>query len=153
MAAFYDITTTKIPNWISGILIVTFLVIAPFIGFGFADIGLQLAIGLSALLIGFLLFSMGVFGGGDAKLIAAALLWMNASSIIPFLFFMALTGGLLGVLFLFLKYMPLPKTFAAHPWGIKLKSTHPHIPYGLAIAMGGILAYPQTVIFTTLISL
>ena len=52
VAGLKDLTTMKIPNWISGLLILGFFPAALVIGLAPAAIGLHVGIGVAALLIG-----------------------------------------------------------------------------------------------------
>ena len=69
-AAFNDLRTMKIPNWISVALLVVFVVV----GLSFLPIetlAWRLAAGFGMLVFTFMLNQMGQMGGGDAKLLAA----------------------------------------------------------------------------------
>ena len=52
------------------------------------------------LVLGFALFAAGLFGGGDAKLMAAAALWLGWSTGTSVLVFTALAGGVLAIVYL-----------------------------------------------------
>ena len=54
----------------------------------------------------------GVMGGGDGKLIAAAVLWTGPETIMPFLLLVALMGGVLALIILLYRRLPLASTFA-----------------------------------------
>ncbi|NBC89099.1 MAG: hypothetical protein GVX90_06375 [Alphaproteobacteria bacterium] len=53
----------------------------------------HLLVGAGALVVAFLLFTRGAFGGGDAKFLAALALWMGPAHITGFAVFAALFGG------------------------------------------------------------
>ena len=93
-------------------------------------VGIQLAAGAGvfALLAG--AFYAGMMGGGDVKLAAALALWFQPASIIKFLVLMSLAGGVLtlGIL-------------ALHR--LKRREGRPEIPYGVAIAFGGLAILAQ----------
>lgn len=76
-------------------------------------------------------FYAGMMGGGDVKLAAALALWFSPVSIIKFLVLMSLAGGVLTLV-----------VVALHR--AKQREGRPEIPYGVAIAFGGlaILAQP-----------
>ncbi len=76
-------------------------------------------------------FHFGLFGGGDAKLLAAGALWTGAGSVGAFLFATALAGGVLALGFL---------VWTARARGRGGEAQNPALPYGVAIAAGGILA-------------
>jgi|SRR4051812_20551435 len=76
-------------------------------------------------------FYAGMMGGGDVKLASALALWFPPASTIKFLVFMSLAGGMLTLIILV--------------WHrAKRREGKPEIPYGVAIAFGGlaILAQP-----------
>lgn len=76
-------------------------------------------------------FYAGMMGGGDVKLAAALALWFPPGLTIKFLVLMSIAGGVL--------------TLALLAWHrAKHKEGRPEIPYGVAIAFGGlaILAQP-----------
>ncbi len=71
-------------------------------------------------------FRAGLVGGGDVKLLAAAALWTGAGAVLPFLMATALAGGALAVAFLGWALVSRDRAKVA-------------LPYGIAIAAGGIL--------------
>lgn len=143
-AAAMDLLTMTIPNRISIILAVGFLVLAPFAGLSWQTFFTHLAVGTAVLLVGVLMFSQGWVGGGDAKLLAAASLWIGAEHLMLYLAQVAVLGGILSfVVLAYRYYLPLEK-FNAPDWAKKLHEKGGGIPYGLAIAGGGLLAYPHT---------
>ena len=143
-AAAMDLLTMTIPNRISIILAVGFLVLAPVAGLSWHQFFTHLSVGVAVLLLGIVMFSQGWVGGGDAKLLAAAALWIGADHLMLYLAQVALLGGLLSFVVLAYRYwLPLEK-FQAPEWARKLHEKGGGIPYGLAIAGGGLLIYPQT---------
>jgi prepilin peptidase CpaA len=91
----------------------------------------DLAAALAVFAAGVAAFHFGVFGGGDAKLLAAGTLWIGAASVWAFLFATALAGGALALGFLI--WAPLARKAGREVQRIAL-------PYGVAISAGGILA-------------
>jgi prepilin peptidase CpaA len=65
-----------------------------------------------------------MLGGGDVKLLAASALWTGSAALLPFLTATALAGGLLAAVFLVF----------ARRGGRRVA-----LPYGVAIAAGGLL--------------
>ena len=76
-AALRDVTSYTIPNWISLALAAGFPLAALALGLPLSVIGVNLAVGAAALVAGMVMFSLGWIGGGDAKLFAAAGLWLG----------------------------------------------------------------------------
>lgn len=79
------------------------------------------------------LYTRGVWGGGDVKLVAAVALMTGFAGLSRFLMVMTLVGGGLAIVALVAKRWP-----ACLPggWGQRMASAG-HVPYGIAIAAGG----------------
>jgi prepilin peptidase CpaA len=75
-------------------------------------------------------FYAGMMGGGDVKLAAALALWFSPAGTLKFLVFMSLAGGALTVVLL-----------AWHR--AQRREGRPEIPYGVAIAFGGLAILTQ----------
>ena len=70
-------------------------------------------------------FYAGMMGGGDVKLAAALALWFSPSGTLKFLVLMSLAGGVL--------------TLGILAWHrAQRREGRPQIPYGVAIAVGGL---------------
>lgn len=145
--AVYDLTTFTIPNWISLALLALFPVLALAAGLSLSEAGLHFAVGAAALALGIALFAGGIVGGGDAKLFAALALYMGVQSIGPYVFAVTLAGGVLAVALLVLRSMPLSVLLSRLPWMHKLSAPGVGVPYGVAIAAGGLIALPATQLF------
>jgi prepilin peptidase CpaA len=146
IAAISDLLTMTIPNRVSLALAVSFLVLAPISGLSTVEIAMHLAGAGAVFFACFTLFALNIMGGGDAKLLAAAALWFGFdSSLIEFLVYVAFIGGAVTVLVIMLRSqattimalgLPLP-----HSLTVAKK-----IPYGIAIAIGGMLAFPSSAV-------
>lgn len=149
-AAAFDLFTMTIPNKISLFLVAAFAVVAPIVGMPVALMVEHVATGLAVLVVGFILFSRGWFGGGDAKLLAAATLWLGFDGLLNFMTFVGIFGGVLSVTILMFR-INVPARWISRPdWLVKLHVKDTGVPYGLAIAGAALLCYPKTVWFTTL---
>src|SRR6185295_16167034 len=104
-AAAYDAATLTIPNWISLVLIALFPLVAFSADLGWAEVGMHVAVGFAALVIGIALFAARVIGGGDAKLFAAIALYMGGGWIGAYVFTVALAGGALALALLALRWI------------------------------------------------
>ena len=93
-------------------------------------VGIQLAAGAGVFVLLAGAFYAGMMGGGDVKLAAALALWFSPASTIKFLVLMSLAGGVLTVAIL-----------AFHR--LKRREGRPEIPYGVAIAFGGLAILTQ----------
>lgn len=144
MAAWTDFLEMKIPNRISLVLGLSFFAIAPFAGLTLAEFGMHVAAGVTVLAVCFTLFAFNIMGGGDAKLLSAAALWFGFnSSLLAFLIYVSYLGGMLTILIL------LVRGRANHVMALGLPVPNSilmakKIPYGIAIGVGGILAFPES---------
>ena len=144
IAAISDLLTMTIPNRISLALLVSFLALAPLLGLSITEIGMHFA-GASLVFVAcFAFFALNVMGGGDAKLLAAAALWFGFdSSLMEFLVYVAFIGGMVTVLIVVIRShastimaigIPIPNSLTVAK----------KIPYGVAIAIGGVMAFPSS---------
>jgi prepilin peptidase CpaA len=144
IAALKDVTSFTIPNWISLALIVAFVPTALLSGASLAAIGLCLAVGVGALLVGMGMFAANWIGGGDAKLFAAAALWLGWPAAFSFMLATGLAGGALTLGLLSLRSGWFAPIVAGGPaWVRKLGAEGGDIPYGVAIAVGALATFPQ----------
>jgi prepilin peptidase CpaA len=128
-AAVSDLRSFRIPNALPAILMVLFGAVHGLAGFP-VPLWANLLHFLAALIVGMVLFSRGWFGGGDAKLYAAAALWFNWSGAVAFLLMTTIAGLILAIGFISARMMGLRKNVAKEDR---------RIPYGVAIAAGAIL--------------
>lgn len=147
LAAVSDLFTMTIPNRVSAVALITFILLAPFLGLAWSAIGMSLLAGLIVFSVCFALFALNVMGGGDAKLLTATAVWFGFDpSLLVFLVSVAYVGG--GVTLLFLLLRSQASTVLA--MGIPLPASvvsEKKIPYGIAIAIGGFLSFPEAPIF------
>ena len=143
-AAASDLFTMTISNRVSLALAVGFLALALLGGMEFHDILSHLGAGLTVLVVAFGCFAMGWVGGGDAKVAAAAALWFGFGHLLNYLLYASLFGGALTLLLLQFRQWPLPYQLAGQPWLLKLHAKESGIPYGIALAIGALMIYPET---------
>lgn len=143
-AALSDLTTMRIPNWLSGSLILGFFPAALAVGLPIETVGLHVLIALAALVVGMGLFALRVVGGGDAKLIAGACLWFGPVGSLEFVLFTGVFGGLLALGLITARGTLVPATFGAPAWVDALLAPKGDIPYGVAIAAGALVAFPYS---------
>ncbi|MBP1857913.1 A24 family peptidase [Rhizobium herbae] len=143
-AAFSDLFTMTIPNRVSAILLGAFVLVAPLAGLGIAAIGVHLAAGVIVFFSCFALFALNIMGGGDAKLLTASAVWFGFSTpLFEFLIYVSIFGGLLTLLILALR--SYENTILASGFRVPhLLFTAKKVPYGIAIALGGFVAYPSS---------
>lgn len=92
----------------------------------------------------YLLFYFKLIGGGDSKLLSVYALWVGLSGIMPLLFFMALTGGVLGLATLGLRKWQPVKQPAKDSWVEKAQTGKQDVPYGIAIFVGALVSFWST---------
>jgi prepilin peptidase CpaA len=87
------------------------------------------------------LFALNVMGAADSKLASAFSLWVGLHGLAPFLFYMALTGGLLGVATIVLKRLkPFPKA-GPQSWIGQAQAGADKVPYGVSIVAGAFVSF------------
>ena len=124
--AIGDLRTRTIPNWLN---LAIALGAIPF--WYVTDLGLwpdvAIRIGIAAAVFALFAgaFALGMMGGGDVKLLAALALWLPAPAVAMLLVVMSLAGGAL-TLFLALRHR------------MARRQEKLEIPYGVAIAFGGL---------------
>ena len=147
-AAMTDVTTFRIPNWLTVAIAALFFPMAYLTGMPLVEFGWHLAAGAILFAIGFACFSFGLFGGGDAKLMAAAGLWFGTSQTLPFLLMTVVAGGALAVIVMgwsvFMGFWHHYGTGPDSKMDKQLKKVKLKMPYGLAFAVGALLVFPQT---------
>lgn len=145
-SAANDLFTMKIPNRISLALIGGFLAVALLTRMPLETFGVHLGCAAAVLAFTFALFAMNFLGGGDAKLMAAGALWMGSTHVVEYLIFVTLFGGILCLVIL--GYRRVPAGLLPLPdWAQRLHTAGGPIPYGIAIAAGGLMVFPTTELF------
>ena len=98
------------------------------------------------LLLLFVVYQWGKIGGGDVKLLVALAVGLPLTGLIQLLSITALAGGLLALVHLVMRHLPYPKlapagsslvrrVYAVERWR---HLRHAPLPFGVAIACGGI---------------
>ena len=143
-AAASDLFTMTISNRVSGLLAAAFLVLAVAAGIAPYDILSHLGAGALVLAAAFVCFAMGWVGGGDAKIAAAAALWFGFGHLMNYLLYASLFGGVLTIMLLQMRQWPLPYALTGQTWLMRLHAKESGIPYGIALAIGALMIYPET---------
>jgi prepilin peptidase CpaA len=143
-AGAMDLLTMTIPNRISIILVASFAIASAIMGIGWWALASHLGAGLLMLTIGITMFSLGWLGGGDAKLLAAAALWVGFDHLLPYVLLIGLAGGGLSIAILMYRRMPMPVWLMHQDWARDLHHAKGGIPYGIAIAAAGLHVFPST---------
>ncbi|MBN9981216.1 peptidase [Rhizobium laguerreae] len=146
-AAISDLLTMTIPNRVSLIMVISFAVLAPLSGVALPAIGMHALGAVIVFGICFALFALNVMGGGDAKLLSAATLWFGCEpALVSFLAYVSVIGGLVTLAILLIRSqsntilaigIPIPNSLLLAK----------KVPYGIAIAIGGFVAFPSSPLF------
>ena len=143
LVAWGDLRERRIPNELSlGVAALGVVRLAMAADLSFA--GYTIAAAGGVLAVAFFLFSLGIIGGGDAKVAAATTLLVGYPNVGAFLVAMALGGGVVTVLILaeqkarrFLARNPPPPEPASTS-DEKPAASLPTVPYGIAIGAAGL---------------
>ena len=131
VAAVIDMRTFTISNRLN----LTVALLAPVYWVSVAlspwpDVAVQLAAAATVFVLFAAAFYAGMMGGGDVKLAAALALWFPPAATMQFIVWMSIAGGVLTVVLL-----------AWHR--ARRNAGRPQIPYGVAIAFGGLAILAQ----------
>jgi prepilin peptidase CpaA len=95
-------------------------------------------------IVTYIMFITGIMGGGDSKLATALGLWLGLSGLLPFVFCMALLGGVLGLVTLCLRKRKLFSNPKPGSWMEQAQAGKNAVPYGVAISFGFWLSFFHT---------
>lgn len=126
VAAFTDLKSRRIANWLNGAIALAAPVFWWATGMAlWPDVAMQLGLAVATFLALSILFALKAMGGGDVKLLTALALWIAPAHFLQLLVMMALAGGVL--------------TLAFGGWHvIRRQKDKIAIPYGVAIAAAGL---------------
>ena len=151
-AALSDLFTMTISNLISIALVAIFVAMALITGMPLATlVETHLAAGAAMLLLTFLLFVRGWIGGGDAKLAAATAVWLGWEHLLDYGLEASILGALLTIGIVYTRRFALPDALAGRAWVVRLHSRGNGVPYGIALAIAGLVIYPETSLWRTVI--
>lgn len=150
LAASSDLLTMRISNKLVLLLVAVFCIVALAVDLPLQQFAMHVLCAMLVLVAGFTFFALGWMGGGDAKLAAATTLWLGFGLALPYLVYTALLGGALTILILALRRLPLMPIIARFRWIERLHDRKTGIPYGVAMALAGLLTYSQSAIFLRL---
>ncbi|MBL1241538.1 MAG: prepilin peptidase [OCS116 cluster bacterium] len=146
----WDFFTMIIPNGLNILLFVGFLGLAMMIDMSLEDIGWHLLAAFLALAAGFAAFAFNLFGGGDAKSIAAATAWFGWSTeSIIFILLTAILGGAFAIALITIRSsginLILPAKIVDMKWVKSILVPEARMPYGVAIGAAGLIMYSPKV--------
>ena len=146
-AAFSDILTMTISNWVSIALVVGYGALALLASMSLSAVLWDVSCALTVLTITFVFFARGWIGGGDAKLASATALWTGWGQLDDYSILFALFGGVLTLVILYLRFAPVPPFVERLSWMGRLQDKANGVPYGVALAAAGMMVYPQTAVW------
>ena len=82
-----------------------------------------------------------------------AALWLGFDHLADYGLVAALIGGALTLIILQLRKLPMPRWAIERGWIARLHESDNGIPYGIALAIAGVLVYPETSIWVSAITL
>ena len=125
-AAIGDWRERIIPNWLNGAIALGAIPFWWASGLSlWPDVALQVGVALAVLFVFFIAFQLGQMGGGDVKMLFALALWLPPAAVLQLIMIMAIAGGVLTIALLI-------------PHRMLKTAGNPEIPYGIAIAFGGL---------------
>lgn len=145
LAAWSDLRGMTIPNLHSALVLAAFPISCGAAWLAGADVfgsvlshalGFGIVFGLT---LG--LFALKVMGGADSKLASAYGVWVGLPGLAPFLFYMALAGGILAVAALLIRHFKPFKAPAKESWAGQLQNDASKVPYGVAIVFGAFVSF------------
>jgi prepilin peptidase CpaA len=158
--ALRDLSTFRIPNWVSygiaGLFLVQslfawkFLPPSPDVFFGMPSFVIKLAIGFMVFVVSLIFWARGFIGGGDTKFLVATSLWMGPQGVV---IFMVLVSALSLLMALFLK--------TSRTWGFLVHAgklpdfvkrlyarlENNQLPFGFPIGIAALLMVPEIFAF------
>jgi prepilin peptidase CpaA len=147
-AAVGDVRSFTITNKLNLVIAATFLVLAIPMGMEWPAVFDNIKVGIIASVIAIAMFYVGIFGGGDAKMIGAVAFWLGSAPMLAFIYFTALAGGVLGVTLIIGRRLARKHGLPKSPkWARRMLRKRSAIPYGVAIAIGALIAAPRATWF------
>ena len=146
-AGWRDVVSYEVPNWVSVFVVAAFCAGAALAGVAMTTVAWHLAAGAAVLIVGWILLAVGVVGGADAKLLAAAAVWTGWSALAEFLLVVGLSGGVLALGLIVWRRIALPARWAGREWLRRLHARDAGLPYCAAIGCAGLWIFPRLPLF------
>ena len=147
VAARSDFRGFRIPNMVSVVIIGAFA-----LSFGiltltgqrevfFRPLGTHLGASFLVLMVTMAMFALKQLGAGDSKFATAVALWVGLPGLVPFLFYMALSGGVVAGISLYLRKHKVVENPKEGSWIDVAQKGGGSVRYGIAIAIGAWAAF------------
>ena len=143
-SAFSDLFTMTIPNRVSAVLVCAYFALAAFLPLPWDVVVSHVSCGLAMLALTFVMFHFKWIGGGDAKLAASSALWFGWDNLLDYGLIASIAGGVLTVIIIELRRHDLPRSLLSVGFVARLAEKTNGVPYGIALAIAGLMVYPQT---------
>ena len=142
-AGWRDVVSYEVPNWVSVCLVAAFAAGAALAGLAMTTVAWHFAAGAAVLMVGWGLFALGVVGGADVKMLAAAAVWTGWSALAEYLLVVALSGGVLALGLIIWRRVELPARWDGREWLRRLRAGDAGLPYCAAIGFAGLWIFPR----------
>lgn len=143
LAAIGDVVRLRISNRLTATMALSGLVTLWLLVPGDGTIPDAILTGAVMLGIGWAMFGMGWWGGGDAKLATAASLWLGAEATVVFVLATALFGAVLAAVLLILARWDTARSLVGCRWRARLEAESISVPYAVAMAPAGAVALSE----------
>jgi prepilin peptidase CpaA len=144
-AAYVDVRRRRIPNALS-YMIGSLGLLRILLAGDPMTAGWTLAAAAGVLVVGFMFFWGGTFGGGDAKLLTGAVLLIGYRDLFELIFLMSLFGAVLALALLIgdrliprFRRIGQPTAVPGAAAGTAPRHVWPTVPYGVAISAAGMI--------------
>ena len=139
-----DVRLMRIPNVHSFIILACFIpawLAGPTV---FSPLWYHIAAMGIMFVVTYTMFCMGMMGGGDSKLGTVLGLWVGLKGLLPFIFYMAIMGGILGLMTIFLQRKKPFINPRLGSWVALVQAGQNAVPYGIAISFGSWASFFHT---------
>ena len=146
LSALSDVRGLVIPNIYSVVVMGAFVVAYGALwvfGHGgvFQSLVSHILSALVVFLVTLIMFAMRGIGAADSKLATAYAFWVGMAGFLPFLLYMSLFGGVLGLTSLLLRKFKPFKSPSEGSWAAQVQAGESKVPYGVAIVFGALVSF------------
>lgn len=140
LAARSDLMNLRIPNGLTLSMAVSGLPAVWLLEAGVTALPVTIVAGVATLVVAWTMFELGWLGGGDAKLAAAASLWLGPQPMLVFVLATAVFGAVLAAILLMLSHSRPALAVVGPRWQERLTADAISVPYAVAMAPAGAVA-------------
>jgi prepilin peptidase CpaA len=142
IAAFRDLAAWSLPNWLTICVALGYFAWAWASGASWGMVGWSLAAGILVLGVGYLFYTLHLWGAGDGKMGAAVALWIGLNfDLFRFFLVVSLAGGVLAIAALLIHAKTGTPQLPPDDLNAEVARRNPlkaKARYGAAIAIGGL---------------